>query len=179
MRWETLVLGIAVLGFGVFLVSSHGYLGSTYLPGLIGLPAPNSTNASTPSPFSSFGGYSIGTIVAISGLGMIGAGLRTPSRTHMAGNMAGMNPGMMAAMMGGGGQAAASAPALSPELIAAMMMARQQVVAAAGSVPASAVPRSCPSCNAPNSADAVFCQKCATRLAPATPTPTLAPPKST
>lgn len=198
MHWETLLVGVAVLGFGVFLVASHGYIGSTYLPGLIGLPAPSSGNAT--SPFSSFGGYGVGTILCLSGLGMVGAGLRTPGRPKLGAAGAGMPPELMAALGAMRGQmpptgvpaSQMSPPRVCPSCGApnfAEAMFCQKCAAPLGAMrtqaPAPVVqaaqmaaPRGCPSCAAPNGSDAIFCQKCGARLAPASSPPPLPTPRS-
>jgi len=153
VRWESLVIGVVLLAFGIYLVSSNGYVGHTYLPGLIGLPKPGSSNSS--SPFTMFGGYGPGTIVSIAGLGMIGAGLRSPSRNSMGMGAPGMAPGMMAPGM------------ISPQMLAAMMQAQQAGPAAVpvpGAVPPAPKPR-CASCGSENSTEAVFCQKCGKSMA--------------
>jgi len=150
MRWESIVLGVIVLAFGVFLVSSHGYIGSTYLPGLIGLPAQNTTSGA--SPLAMFGGYGPGTIVSLAGLGMIGNGLRAPASR--------------ATVPGG---------SISPEMMAAFLAAQQQMPrggtsVAPGMTAPSPASKGCPACGAPNSNEAVYCQKCAARLSgPAAP----------
>ena len=155
MRWESIVLGVIVLGFGVFLVSSHGYVGSTYLPGLIGLPAQNTTSGA--SALSMYGGYGPGTIVSLAGLGMVGNGLRAPPS-----------------------RGAAAGGSLPPEMMAAFVAAQSQMPRGGVSAPSgSSVPpptsRGCPACGAPNSAEALYCQKCATPLgspaSPASPAP--------
>jgi len=152
VRYEALLIGIIVLGFGIFLVSSHGYVGSTYLPGLIGLPA--STSEENASFFPGVGGYSVGTIVAISGLGLLASGIRSPSRASArptSGSSGVMPPAMAAALQ----------PAMAGTPI--------PLVAPGGRAPGPGPQPGiiyCAKCGRGNPADARFCQQCG---APAPP----------
>jgi len=88
MRAESLIIGLVILGLGIYLVSSGGVIAGVNLPHLIGLPSCSSGTNSTCGGTAEFGGFGIGTIVAIFGLGMIARGLRTPSTPRMSASAA-------------------------------------------------------------------------------------------
>ncbi|MFI5413648.1 MAG: zinc-ribbon domain-containing protein [Candidatus Lutacidiplasmatales archaeon] len=163
MRLESLLIGVIVLGFGVFLVASGGTVGGVSLPGLIGLQCNTPSNSTTPSfsPGCPGGfGYGIGTVVCIFGLGMIGNGLRAPSAPK--------------------GMAGAGGFVMPPEMAATMAAARQQMElmgrthggGATGPVPPGT--RFCPECGRSNASDAGFCQRCGKPMPP--PATTSPPP---
>lgn len=147
MRYESLVLGVAVLAFGIYLVSSHGYLGGTYLPGLIGLPAPDSSGGNT-TFVPGIGGYSVGTVVALSGLSLLANGLRSPGSS-------------------GPRLTATSSANMPPELLAAIRQSTANKSGVDGVAP-TAGPGSgiregiayCPKCGSANRQDARFCPQC-------------------
>jgi zinc ribbon protein len=155
MRLESLIIGVIVLGFGIFLVSSGGTVAGVSLPGLIGLQCNSSTNSTSPSfsPGCPGGfGYGVGTVVCIFGLGMIANGLRSPA--------------------GPKGLAGGAAGGVPPEMAATLAAARQQMelmTQARGGGPNPAAPpgsRFCPECGRPNAADAGFCQRCGKPMPP-------------
>jgi hypothetical protein len=166
MRWQSLAIGIAILAFGVYLVSSHGYLGGTYIPGLVGLPSGSGTNSTTPG-FPGVAGYSVGTIIAISGLGMIMNSLRSAS----------MQPSGIPGLTGmSETRGVTGAPgSMPPEMIA--VLAAMQAQRTAGQVspttpgpapgPAPGVVY-CSKCGRSNVQDAKFCHECGATM-PVTP----------
>jgi zinc-ribbon domain len=148
MRWESLVIGILILLFGIFLVSSQGVVAGVNLPGLIGLPCQGATNG-TACP--GFGGYSVGTVVCLFALGLIANGVRSPS--------------MPRGLAGGG------APSLPPEITATLEAARRQMEVASQTMRPTPWDRGavsgvlyCPSCGRSNAQDAQFCQRCGKTL---------------
>lgn len=167
-RLIPLLVGVGVLVFGIYLVSSHGYLGGTYLPGLIGIqPCNTSTNSSsgfTPggsgcTGFALYGGYGIGTIVCLFGLGLIGNSLRGAMAMSMAGS---------------------SSPHLPPELSAALTSMQSRMPP--GFPPPGAQPGTvyCSRCGAANPVGAKFCHQCAGPISSpgAAPPPGPTPPAS-
>lgn len=158
MRLESLIIGVIILGFGVFLVSSGGTVAGVSLPGLIGLQCNTSGNSTTPSfsPGCPGGfGYGVGTVVCIFGLGMVANGLRAPSGPKgLAGGAAGGMPPEIAATL--------AAAQKHMELMTQARSAGATAAAPSGS-------RFCPECGRPNAADAGFCQRCGKPMPPPTP----------
>jgi len=155
MRLESLILGVVILGFGIFLVSTNGVVAGVNLPGVIGFPScsggtPN--NSTSPQCYGTVG-FGVGTIVCFFGLGMIANGLRAPPRTSRASAGAqGVPPGFAASLAPTRpGWAASTAPGAAPGV------------------------RYCPECGRANAADAKFCQGCGKTIPPP-PTATLDPP---
>ena len=159
VRLLPLILGVIILIFGIYLVSSHGTVFGVYLPGLIGLPncSPGSNNTSC--GFSPVGTWSVGTIVAITGIGFIMAGLRSV---------------MSSASMSGG-----SMTSMPPEMAASMEMARTRMatmtqppspsVAPAPVPPGPAIrpdTKYCSKCGKANAIEARFCQACGSTMPP-------------
>lgn len=136
-----LVFGIAILLFGIYLVSTGGSVGKTYLPSVIGLPNckanPNASNCAA----YSFAGYGPGTIVCLFGLGL----LASSARSAMARASHPPMPAMPAAMAG-------------------FPFAMPGAVPGAGPQPGV---KYCPKCARGNAADAGFCQQCGGTLPPA------------
>ena len=155
LRLIPVVVGVAILLLGVYLVSSHGYLDGTYLPSLIGIqPCNSAPSSSLPNGtgctgFSPYGGYGVGTIVCIFGLGLIGSSLRRAVVAPSAG-----------------------AATLSPEVLAALTQAQGRMQA----VPGSSAPGPkqgtvyCSKCGAANPAEAKFCHQCASSMPGTVPT---------
>jgi hypothetical protein len=162
MRLESLLVGVVVLGFGILLVSTNGNLAGVNLPGLIGLPNCSSGTNSTCGGVTGFGGYSVGTVVSIFGLGLVANGLRAPAT----------RPGI-------GGSAS---PSLPPEMTATLLAAQQQMMASAQSMRsatgATASPgvRYCSSCGSVNRSDSQFCHRCGKPMPPPEPPPKAPPP---
>lgn len=147
-QFVPLVFGIGVLLLGVLLVHTNGYLGSTYLPSLVGIqPCPAASTNSTPctSLLGGFGGYGVGTIVCLFGLGLLTTGLRS----------------MMAR--------SSSVGSLPPSAIAALG-GMPGALPVAGAAPGIVY---CSKCATPNPSSAKFCHQCA---APMAPLPPPAPP---
>lgn len=164
MRLESLAIGIAILLFGIYLVSTQGVVAGYDLPKLVGLPSsnPGSGNA---TPGFGFAGFGVGTIVALSGLGMIMNGLRAPSASMGFGRKGAdgsMPPEMAAALAAMQSHLPPSAPTGAPPV-----------------PPGAVAPPSAPSavqycvkCGRANALDAKFCQQCGTTvpsLPPAAP----------
>jgi len=146
MRLESLIVGVVILGFGILLVSTNGNLGGVNLPGLIGLPTCSSGVNSTCSGVTGFGGYSVGTVVAIFGLGLVANGLRAPSAPR--------------------GLGSSGSPTLPPEMAASLHAAQQQMMASAqamqvmmGTKAPSGI-RYCSSCGTANQSVSQFCHRC-------------------
>ncbi len=162
MRWIRLLpilIGVAILLFGIYLVSTNGYLGSTYLPGIIGIH-PCSSNSTSPVPSGgcaySYLGYGVGTIVCIFGLGILASGARR--------------------FASGSGTGAAS---VSPDVLAAIAQAQSRATAAGTGAAPGARPGTvyCSKCGAANPAQAKFCHQCASviSVAPSSPPPATPP----
>jgi zinc-ribbon domain len=155
MRLESLIIGVVILAFGIFLVATGGSIGGVSLPGLIGLPSScsgGSTNQTNPACFGP-AAYGIGSIVCLFGLGMIGNGLRAPSGGKG---------------FGGGGTAS-----MPPEIAATLAAARQHMERIGptqdAGAPAPPGSRFCPECGRPNAADAGYCQRCGKPMPPPSP----------
>ncbi|MGA7862168.1 MAG: zinc-ribbon domain-containing protein [Thermoplasmata archaeon] len=144
-----MLVGVAILLLGVYLVSSHGYLGGTYLPSLIGIqPCNSDSSSSLPNGtgctgFSPYGGYGVGTIVCIFGLGLIGSSLRRAVVTPSA-----------------------SSATVPPEVLAALTQAQSRMQAAPGASAPGPKPGTvyCSKCGAANPAEAKFCHQCASSM---------------
>jgi zinc-ribbon domain len=164
VRLESLIVGVLILGFGILLVSTNGNLAGVSLPGLIGLPTCNGGTNSTCGGVAGFGGYSIGTVVSLFGLGLIANGLRAPSSPRG---------------MGGSG-----APSLPPEMAATLLAAQQQMMASARAIQAAsgsgaaAGLRYCPSCGSANQSASQFCHRCGKPLPTPEPPPKQTPPST-
>ena len=172
-RLVPMVLGVAILLFGIYLVSTHGSVAGVYLPGLLGLPACNSSPGNNSTPFgggcSSFTpyGFGVGTIVAIFGLGLLASSFRSAVST------AGMGTGGM--------------PGLPPEMAATLELARSRMQSMPTSMPASIPPVMapgvrpntvyCSKCGQANLVDAKFCHRCGSSMpvVPSSPASTPGP----
>ena len=163
MRWSRLVpifIGIAIFLFGIYLVSTNGYVGSTYLPSIIGIhPCSTNSTGSFPSGACSFSylGYGVGTIVCIFGLGLIASSARRYATSAGSGSNA-----------------------MSPEMVAAIAQAQSRLATASAPAAPGAKPGTvyCSNCGAANPSQAKFCHQCATAIggaAPPQPTPSLPP----
>jgi hypothetical protein len=166
MRLESFLIGVAILGFGVFLVASHGTVAGVNLLGLIGLNCGSAVNTTNPDCFA-LSGLGVGTVVAIFGLGMIANGLRAPSTPRMPG-LAGLRGGSDEGAMYGG----AALPPQMMEMMRQAALAHRTVVAGVpmGSGPAPGL-RYCSRCGRGNFQDAQFCQQCGSPM----PIPPLRP----
>lgn len=147
LRLIPVIIGVVILLFGLYLVSTQGYLGGTYLPGLIGIPACNSDSSSgAPSNgtgctgFGLYGGYGVGTIVCLFGLGILASSIRR----------AVYSPGP-------------SGSPMTPEMATALAQAQSRVQAPPSLLAPG--PRAgtvyCSKCGAANPAEARFCHQCA------------------
>jgi len=136
-RFVPLLIGIAVVLFGLYLVSSHGTLGGVYLPSLIGFPNCNTNpNASQCAAFT-YAGYGVGTIVVLFGLGLTMRSVRyatAPSQASLSAGPTGTTP---------------AAPSIS-------------ATNSAGTGPI----RYCSRCGRANAEDASFCQRCGAKMPP-------------
>ncbi|MCI4346268.1 MAG: hypothetical protein L3K07_05895 [Thermoplasmata archaeon] len=157
-----LVFGSAIVLFGVVLVSTGGYIGGTYLPGLAGFPNcssdHSSSNNSTPSSctgFAGYGGFGVGTFVVIFGLGILGTAARMALYSP--------SPTVPAAM-------------LPPGFFPPMGVQGMAGMAAPGNAPLAGNVRYCPECGRVNAFDASFCQQCGSPMPPRlSPTPPKGP----
>lgn len=170
-----MVLGVAVLLFGIYLVSTHGSVAGVYLPGLLGLPecSSNSGGNSNTSPLggspgcSSFTPYSfgVGTVVAIFGLGLLASSFRSAISSAGAGS---------------GGMSG-----LPPEMAATLEMARSRMASMPMTMPTAMPPSGapgirpntvyCSKCGQANLGDAKFCHQCGSAMPVAPPPPTTPP----
>jgi len=152
------LFGIAILLFGIYLVSTHGSVAGVYLPGLIGLPACGA-NSTSCTGFSPYGAVGVGTIVAIFGLGILAASVRNAVFTSSSPT---------------GGMSA-----LPPELASTLELARTRMQSMPTSMSMGVRPNTvyCSRCGQANVADAKFCHQCgaAMPVAPAPPSPTTQP----
>ena len=146
-----IIIGVAVLLLGIYLVSTNGYLDGKYLPSLIGIqpctssPLPNVTGC---TGFSSYGGYGVGTIVCIFGLSLIGGSVRR----------------IFASPTSGGAN-------VTPEAVAAIIQAQNRPPAASGVGMPGPKPGTiyCHNCGSPNPTEAKFCHQCASAMPGASP----------
>ncbi|MCI4353468.1 MAG: zinc ribbon domain-containing protein [Thermoplasmata archaeon] len=171
-RMVPMVLGVVILLFGIYLVSTGGSVAGVYLPHLLGLPACNSGSNGNSTGFPSPGGcgfsplgLGIGTIVVIFGLGLLASAFRGA---------------MMSSSMGSGGM-----PALPPEMAATLELARSRMASMPAymppSIPAPMAPGVrpntvyCSSCGQANLADAKFCHQCGTPMPVKPSSPQISP----
>lgn len=133
-----IVFGIVILLFGIYLVSSGGSVGKTYLPSLIGLPDCKANPNSSECAVYSFAGYGPGTIVCLFGLGILASSARSA-------------------------MARASQPAM-PSGPTAFPFVMPGTAPGAGPQPGV---KYCPKCARGNATDAGFCQQCGGPLPPA------------
>lgn len=153
MRYESLVIGAVIALVGIYLVSTHGSIGGTNLPDLLGLPCGGGASGNNSSFCAGFPGYSIGTVVVLFGAGLAANGLRSPSRTTPA-----------------------STGAMPPELLAALQAATPGTPGPGGIRPGV---RYCAKCGMGNSHQATYCQRCGAMM-PSDPAATPGPaPSST
>jgi ribosomal protein L40E len=148
------LVGLMILLFGVYLVSTHGYVGGTYLPSVIGIQpcgSGSSPNATPCTGIGSYGGFGVGTIVCLFGIGLLASSLRGAMATSASG---------MGASRG-----------IPPEMLAAIAQAQARPPVAPGAIPNTVY---CSKCGAANPSEAKFCHQCATGMqgaAPAAPPP--------
>lgn len=154
-----LLVGVAILALGLYLVSSHGYLGGTYLPGLIGIQpcnSPAAVNGTGCTGFALYGGFGPGTIVAIFGLGLITSSLRRALSSAGSGTTP-----------------------LPPELTAVLASAQSRMASMAPPGSPGARPGTvyCSRCGAANPSEAKFCHQCAAQISggPPNSSPVLPP----
>jgi hypothetical protein len=161
LRLIPVLVGVAILLFGIYLVSTGGYVGSTYLPSLIGIQPCNSNSLEGPSPngsdctgFSTFGAFGVGTIVCIFGLGIIASTVRRAMATSSSGSST-----------------------LPPNVAAAWAQAQVRMPPVSGTSAPGPKPGTiyCSKCGAANPAEAKFCHQCASPMPRA---PTTGPPPS-
>jgi hypothetical protein len=146
MRLRTLVpivFAIVVLLFGIYLVSSGGYVGKTYLPSLIGMPNCKTNENASACATQSFIGYGPGTIVCLFGLGLLASTIRSSMAR----------------------QSHPSMPAGFPASLGATPFFPPTNPGTAGAQPGV---RYCPKCARANASDAGFCQQCGSTMPPAT-----------
>lgn len=163
MRWLRLLpilIGVAILLFGIYLVSTNGYIGSTYLPGIIGIhPCSSNSTSSAPSSGCAFSylGYGVGTIVCLFGLGILANGARRFASGSGSGS-ASVSPEVLAAIAQGQSRATSVSPGAAP-----------------GARPGTVY---CSRCGAANPAQAKFCHQCAATIgAGPSPPPPANPPR--
>ena len=159
MRVESLIIGIVILGLGIYLVSTNGNIAGVNLPKLIGLPTCNTGANSTCSGSSEFGNFGVGTVVAIFGLGMIGNGLRSPSTTRSP---------FRRDLWGGPPAPVTGVPQQSTAVPAFPATPAEAPGRQAGV-------RYCSACGGANLAVAKFCQHCAEPMPPQMPPKDAAP----
>lgn len=157
LRLIPVFLGVAVLLFGIYLVSTNGYVAGTYLPSLIGMkPCTPTSQGSNFTPnscaFNPYGAYGVGTIVCIFGLGLIA----TSARRVFA-------------------SSGSTATSVSPEVLAALAQANARTPTTLPPVAPGARPGTvyCSNCGAANPTGAKFCHQCAS---PVVASPPLFPP---
>jgi len=156
-RLIPLFVGLAVLLLGIYLVSTNGYVGGWYLPSLVGIQpcssgssSGTSTNVTQCGGIGLYGGYGVGTIVCLFGLGLLASSVRRAASSPGAGT---------------GGSTA-----VPPEILAALAQAQSRTHTAPGMKPNTVY---CSKCGAANLPEAKFCHQCASAMpvAPTAPTP--------
>lgn len=146
MRWTTVVpfvFGLAVLLFGLYLVSTGGSVGKTYLPSLIGLPNCKTDPNASSCASASFIGYGPGTIVCLFGLGLLASAARTATARAGRPSYPTVAPGTM------------------PPIPYHLMPTTGPTVGPQPGV------KYCPKCARANATDAGFCQQCGSTMPPA------------
>jgi hypothetical protein len=154
LRLVPVLIGVAILLLGFYLVSTNGYIGGTYLPSLIGIqPCKSNSSSSLPNGtgctgFSPYGGYGVGTVVCIFGLGLLATSVRRLMVSPATG-----------------------AATLTPEAITALTQAQARLRAVSGTVAPGTRPGTvyCSNCGAANPAEAKFCHQCASTMPGANP----------
>jgi hypothetical protein len=154
LRLIPVVIGVAILLFGIYLVSTNGYFDGRYLPSLIGIqPCSSGSSNSAPngtgcSGFTLYGGLGVGTIVCIFGLGLIASSIRRAVATPST-----------------------SGVAVPPEMLAAFAQAQSRPQVGSGAVVPGVKPGTvyCSKCGAANPWDAKFCHQCASPMPAKTP----------
>jgi zinc-ribbon domain len=149
LRLIPVIIGVAILLFGIYLVSTNGYLDGRYLPSLIGIqPCNSGSSSSVPNGtgctgFTPYGGLGVGTIVCLFGLGLIASSIRRAVASPSA-----------------------SGAAVSPEIVAALAQAQSRIPSAGGVAAPGAKPGTvyCSNCGAANPAQAKFCHQCASKM---------------
>jgi zinc ribbon protein len=151
VRLVPIVVGLALVLLGIYLVSTHGNIAGINIPSALGLPDCSSSSNSTPClGIGSYGSIGVGTIVVLFGIGLVATSLRAS---------------MTAAAMGGG----PTMGGMPPELLASLQaaQARMQSMPPAGSPPApGGAPdpsyKFCQKCGTRTEADIKFCRSCGT-----------------
>ncbi|MCI4360498.1 MAG: zinc ribbon domain-containing protein [Thermoplasmata archaeon] len=138
LRLVPIVVGLALVLLGIYLVGSQGNIAGINIPSALGLPNCSSSSNSTQClGVGGYGSIGVGTIVVMSGIGILATSLRS---------------GMAAAAMGG----TATMGGMPPELLASLQTAQARMVAMSpASAPAAAAGTHDPAFK--------FCQKCGTR----------------
>lgn len=166
MRFSHLIpilIGVAILLFGIYLVSTNGYLDGKYLPSFIGIQPCSTGSPSSPlngsgcTGFGAFEGFGVGTIVCISGLGIIGGSLRRGFSSPAAGSTA-LTPEALSALVQGQSRSQAAPMAIAPGPRLGTVY--------------------CSTCGAANPSEAKFCHQCATAMPGAAPPAQSAAPPS-